>query len=141
MLNNKDKYPFVTIASCDLARWDDPYNLSAGEQLVIIPDKGAIGVVAAVRPVYSVPNATFNNKLWQNLFTADTLDYMLRVGKEMYNVKQGLFFENDLKFALLCDPTLRIGVPQVRTRIDSINSTPGTQLYEMKSLQKIRIYG
>lgn len=141
LLTNKNKYSFVTIASCDLARWDDPYNLSAGEQLVTIKDKGAIGVVAAVRPVYSVPNATFNNKLYSNLFKIDTLDYTLRTGKAMFNVKQELYFDNDLKFALLCDPTLRLGVPEVRTRIDSINSTPGGQLFEMKSLQKVRIYG
>lgn len=141
LLTNKDKYSFVTIASCDLARWDDPYNLSAGEQLVIIKDKGAIGVLAAVRPVYSIPNATFNNKFYQNMFTIDTLNMTLRLGKAMFNVKQSLFFENDLKFALMSDPTIRLGVPQVRTRIDSINSTSGNTVFEMKALQKVKISG
>lgn len=140
-LNNKNKYPFITIASCDLARWDDPYNLSAAEQLVLLKDKGSIGICAAVRPVYSIQNAAFNIKLYDNLFKTDTLGLRLRVGKALFNVKQSLYFDNDLKFALLCDPTLRLGVPQYRTKIDSINNTPGDSLFEMKSLQKVKISG
>ncbi len=140
-LNNKNKYPFVTIASCDLARWDDPFNISAAEQLVFSKDKGAIGISAAVRPVYSIPNAIYNNKLYDNLFKGDTLGYTLRIGKAVYNVKQELYFDNDLKFALIGDPTVRIGLPQYRTRIDSINNVPGTALFEMKALQKVRISG
>lgn len=140
-LDNKDKYPFLTIASCDLARWDDPYNLSAGEQLVILKDKGAIGVSAAVRPVYSVPNAIYNNKLYDNLFKSDSLGKRIRMGKAVFNTKQELYYENDLKFSLLCDPTLRLGVPQYRTRIDSINNVSGDSVFEMKSLQKVKVSG
>ncbi|MBX7041960.1 MAG: type IX secretion system sortase PorU [Ignavibacteria bacterium] len=140
-LNNKNRYPFVTIASCDLARWDDPFNISAAEQLVFIKDKGAVGISAAVRPVYSIPNAIYNNKLYDNLFKADTLEKRLRLGKAIYNVKQELYYDNDMKFALIGDPSLRLGLPQYRTRIDSINSVPGNSLFEMKALQKVRIFG
>lgn len=140
-LNNKDKYPFLTIASCDLARWDDPYNLSAGEQLVTLKDKGAIGVSAAVRPVYSIPNAIYNNKLYDNLFKSDTLGQRIRFGKAVFNTKQELYYENDLKFALLCDPTIRLGVPQYRTKIDSINNISGDSVFEMKSLQRVKVAG
>lgn len=140
-LNNKDKYPFVTIASCDLARWDDPFNISAAEQLVFIRDKGAVGISAAVRPVYSIPNAIYNNKLYDNLFRHDTLNLRLRLGKAIYNVKQELYFDNDLKFALIGDPSMRLGLPQYRTRIDSINNVPGGSLFEMKALQKVKISG
>ncbi len=140
-LTNKDKYPFITIASCDLARWDDPYNLSAAEQLVSIKDKGAIAISAAVRPVYSIPNAIYNNRLYDNLFLTDTLGLRLRMGKAIFNVKQQLHLDNDLKFSYLGDPTLRLGVPQYRTKVDSINSTSGDSLFEMKSLQKVKISG
>lgn len=141
LLTNKNKYPFLTIASCDLARWDDPFLISAGEQLVNLQDKGAIGVVAAVRPVYASQNAIFNNNLYDNLFKKDTLNLPLRCGKAMFNVKQFLYSDNDLKYALVCDPTLRIAVPQYITKIDSINNTPGSQLFNMKALQRIKISG
>lgn len=141
LLSNKNKYPFITIASCDLARWDDPFLLSAGEQLVTLKDKGAIGVSAAVRPVYSVPNAVYNNLFYDNLYKKDTLNLTLRLGKALFNTKQILHTDNDLKFALICDPTLRLAVPQYFTRIDSINNTPATSLFNMKALQKIKLSG
>jgi hypothetical protein len=142
LLNNKNKYTFLTIASCDLARWDDPYGISAAEQLINEPNKGAIGVVAAVRPVYAAPNATFNNLFWDNFtFLKDTLNLPIRVGKAMFNTKQTLFLDNDLKFALLCDPSLRVAVPQYFTKIDTINGYTGSKFVQMKALQKVRISG
>jgi len=140
-LTNAKKLPFITIASCDLARWDDPFILSAAEQLVLIKDKGSIGISAAVRPVYASSNAIFNNALYRNLFAPDSLNLRLRLGKAMFNVKQQYYADNDLKFALLADPTLRLGVPQHRTKIDSINSTPSTEKFQMKALQKVKVYG
>ncbi|MEP7146330.1 MAG: C25 family cysteine peptidase, partial [bacterium] len=129
------------IASCDLARWDDPYNVSAAEELVTIKDKGSIGIMAAVRAVYSEPNAIFNNEFYDNLFKIDSLNLRLRFGKAMFNVKQARYFDNDLKFALLADPTVRLGVPQYLSRIDSINGTPGSSIFDMKSLQRVKISG
>lgn len=141
-LNNKDKYTFLTIASCDLARWDDPYGISAAEQLVNEQNKGAIGVVAAVRPVYSAPNSTFNNLFWDKFASVkDTLNLPIRVGKAMFLTKQTWHYDNDLKFALLCDPSLRIGIPQYFTRIDSINGAIGGNSIQMKALQKVKISG
>jgi len=143
-LHNKNKYPFVTIASCDLARWDDPYLISAAEALLISKDKGAIGVIAAVRPVYSSSNARFNNKLWQNfMYVKDTLNLPVRIGRAMYNVKHQLnpITDNDTKYSLISDPTLRVSIPQHITRIDSINNTPGTDTAQIKALQKVRISG
>jgi hypothetical protein len=141
-LHNKDRYPLVTIASCDLARYDDPFFISAGEQLVNEPDRGAIGVIAAVRPVYSSQNATFNNALWSNfLHLKDTLNLPIRIGLALYNIKQNLYFDNDLKFTLLADPTVRIRMPQYFTNIDSINNVPGNEVAQMKALQKVTVNG
>ncbi|MEZ4689041.1 MAG: hypothetical protein R3A12_02230 [Ignavibacteria bacterium] len=83
----------------------------------------------------------YNNRLYDNLFLTDTLGLRLRMGKAIFNVKQQLHLDNDLKFSYLGDPTLRLGVPQYRTKVDSINSTPGDSLFEMKSLQKVKISG
>ena len=143
-LHNKGKYPFVTIASCDLARWDDPFHLkSMAEELVYVADKGAIGVIAASRPVYAQSNAIFNNKLWQNfMWLKDTLNLPIRIGKAMYNVKNQLTSDhNHAKYFLVCDPTLRVNIPQHITIVDSINSIPGMDTAQIKALQKVKIYG
>lgn len=143
-MKNKNKYPLVTIASCDLARWDDPFLISAAEQLLYVSDAGAIGVVAATRPVYANYNEIFNNTLWSNLmFYKDTLNLPIRIGKAMYNVKNQLpsIQENDMKFCLIGDPSLRLGIPQYFTRIDSINSRPLSDSIVVQSLQKMKISG
>jgi hypothetical protein len=143
-MKNRGRYPLVTIASCDLARWDDPFLISAAEQLVFLDKAGAIGVIAATRPVYANFNEIFNNLLWDNImFFKDTLNLPIRVGKAMYNVKNQLttIGENDMKFCLVGDPSLRISIPQYFTKVDSINSTPGYDTAEIKALQKMRIYG
>ena len=102
--------------------------------MVILKDKGAIGINAAVRPVYASQNALYNNEFYKYVFAMDTLGLRLRIGKASFLVKQTYHSENDIKFALLCDPTLRLGQPQQRTIIDSINNVPGDSLFEMKSL-------
>ena len=146
-LHNKGRYPFVTIASCDLARWDDPFLFSAAEVLLYVQDAGAIGVVAATRPVYANYNEIFNDYLWDNLTKVkDTLNLPIRVGKALYNTKQALPLEpqqgeNDMKYVLLGDPALRIAIPQYFTSIDSINGTTGSDTAIIKALQKIRITG
>ncbi|MCE1166325.1 MAG: type IX secretion system sortase PorU, partial [Bacteroidetes bacterium] len=145
-LHNKGRYPFVTIASCDLARWDDPFLFSAAEVLLYTQDAGAIGVIAATRPVYANFNEAFNDALWQNLtFVKDTLNMPIRIGKALYNVKQQLPLakvnDNDMKYVLLGDPALRISIPQYFTSIDSINGVTGNDTAIIKALQKVRIAG
>ena len=143
-LNNKGKYTFLTIASCDLARWDDPFNISAGEQLVFIPDKGAIGDIAASRPVYSGANANLDQILWNNLmYSKDSANAPVRFGKALYYTKAqiGHVSDNDAKYVLVGDPSLRIGIPQYFTKVDSINNTGSQDTAIVKALQKVRISG
>jgi len=143
-MKNKNTYPIVTIASCDLARWDDPFTTCASEQLVYLKEAGAIGVIAATRPVFADANSVFNNLLWSNImFHRDTLNLPLRMGKVIFNVKNqlGHVSDNDMKFCLIGDPTLRIGIPQNIARVDSINSKTNGDTAIVKSLQKMRISG
>ena len=46
-----------------------------------------------------------------------------------------------MKYCLIGDPTLRLGVPQYFTRIDSINSKSNNDTAIVQSLQKMRISG
>jgi hypothetical protein len=141
-LNNSDRYPFVTIASCDLARYDDPFFPSAAEELTNLSNRGSIGIIAAVRPVYASSNAAFNNILWNNFINQkDTLNLPIRIGRAVFNTKQIRFGDNDAKYTLLCDPTLRISIPQYFTRIDSINNVSGSDTAVLKALQKVTIKG
>ncbi|MCI0448332.1 MAG: type IX secretion system sortase PorU [Chlorobi bacterium] len=138
-INNVNKYPFVTIASCDMSKFDNPANKSAGELFMLAPRKGAIGTVAATRPVYAESNATFFYNLFDWLYIPrDTLLLQKRFGAAMFQTKQSLFQVNDLKYVLLCDPTIRTQMPRYRSHIDSISGLSGDT---MRALSRIKIYG
>jgi len=145
-LHNKYRLPLVTIASCDLSRWDDPFSISAGEQLVLIPD-GAIAVIGADRPVYSSNNAAFNDALWNHYMKdKDTLNLPIRLGKAMYycKIQIGALSDNDMKYDIEGDPTIRISIPQYFTSVDSINNVAikdDSQIDTIKALQKVTIKG
>jgi hypothetical protein len=138
-LNNRCKYPFLSVASCDFSKFDNPQNPSGGELFAMSQNRGAIGTIAATRPVYGQLNSIFNNKFWDVLyFNRDTLLLQTRFGKASFQTKQELFQANDLKFLLICDPSARIQIPRFRSKIDSIS---GLSNDTMRALSRIRIYG
>src|SRR4030095_11386852 len=139
-LSNVNKYPFVSIASCDMSKFDNPANPSAGETFMITPRKGAIGTLAASRPVYASSNAYLMYNVFDNLYLPrDTLLLQKRFGAALLNTKQQISYsDNDAKFILMCDPTLRVQTPRFRSRVDSISGLAGDT---MRALSRIKIYG
>jgi hypothetical protein len=138
-LHNTCLYPFLSVASCDFSHFDDPNDQCGGELLNISALKGTIGTLASTRPVYGSQNTVFNNLFWSSLeFYRDTLLLPIRFGKAIFVTKQTYHGVNDLKFELLCDPTLRVGLPRFTSRIDSISGLSGDT---MRALSRIKIYG
>ncbi len=140
MLSNDKHYPFVSIASCDMSKFDNPANQSAGELFMMAQRKGAIGTIAASRPVYAATNAAFFYSVFSNLYIPrDTLLLQKRFGTALFNTKQQISYQdNDAKYILMCDPTIRVQMPRFRSHIDSISGLVGDT---MKALSKIKIYG
>jgi hypothetical protein len=139
-ISNENRYPFVSIASCDMSKFDNPANQSAGELFVMTPRKGAIGTLAASRPVYASGNATLMYAVFNHLYLPrDTLLLQKRFGAAMFNTKQQINYgTNDAKYILMCDPTIRTQMPRFRSHIDSISGLSGDT---MKALSRIKIYG
>jgi hypothetical protein len=138
-LKNNCKYPFVTVASCDFSKFDNPISQSGGEKLLLAVDKGSIGTLAASRPVYGSQNSNFNNLFWSKLLaTRDTLLLQKRFGDACFQTKQTFFSVNDNKFVLLSDPTLRVQIPRYGSVVDSIQ---GLLNDTMRALSRIKIFG
>ncbi len=140
LINNVNHYPFVTIASCDMSKFDNPSNTSAGELFMMANRKGAIGTLAASRPVYASSNAALMYAVFGNLYVPrDTLLLQKRFGTAIFNTKQQIAYtDNDAKYILMCDPTIRVQMPRFRSHIDSISGLAGDT---MKALSRIKIFG
>ncbi|MCX6142283.1 MAG: type IX secretion system sortase PorU [Ignavibacteriales bacterium] len=143
LLNNKGKLFFLVAATCDYARYDDPppSDVSAGEQLLLMADRGAIGEVTPDRIVYSGDNAILNEALYDNLLKMDSQGKPVRLGDAMWQTKQVLNSTNDQKHHLLADPTMRLAVPRGVVSIDSVNGQAATSLVAAGALSKVRVTG
>ena len=72
-LHNEFKLPLVIAASCAIGFYDDPLREGMAEELLSMSAGGAIGVISATRLVYSSDNAQFNRKIYDLLFSGDSL--------------------------------------------------------------------
>ncbi len=121
MMTNATKPFFLTAATCDFARWDMADMQSGAEELLLMENGGAIGVFSAARVVFSLSNAALNEEFYSDLFTRDEQGRYPTLGQSMYRVKQRFKSNNDEKFHLLCDPTMRLLVPEEHVKFTSIN--------------------
>ena len=141
-LRNKN-YFFITAATCDFGKYDDPIEQSSTETMMNMKDAGTILGFTAARIVYSQYNATLNDSFYTNLFrTRDINNLPIRVGKAFFLTKQYMVDrENDEKYHLFGDPTIRLNLPVLPVSIDSVNSKSATEPVQVTALSTTKIKG
>jgi len=138
-LKNKNLF-FMTVASCDYAKFDDYSRLSSGEELVTLANKGAIGVMAATRPVEAGGNAALNNMFFSKLLNTGS-GKINSVGKALMMAKNNISGQNSSKFLLIGDPAVKLHLPQVKATVDSVNGVSTNSVTQIKALSKVRVAG
>jgi hypothetical protein len=135
-LSNKGKYFFLVAATCNYSHFDMLNDQSGGEILVAMPNAGAIAIFSATRPVFQGANFVLNSALDNRIFETGPAGNVIseRLGDAVYAIKQVYNSENDRKFFLLGDPTLRLAFPKKFASIDSINNLAGTQVGQLQAL-------
>lgn len=139
-----DKYFFLTAATCDFGYYDDPSSQSSTELLLLKTDGGCIGSISAVRPVYGNLNAMLNNTFYGFLLNSprDANNLPMSIGTAYFKSKALHTTENDQKFHLFGDPSIRLIIPQNKALIDSVNgisSTVGD--IQVKALSRLTMKG
>ena len=119
-LHNEEKLTVVMAASCSIGEFDSPYDEGMAEIFFRYNDGGAIASVATTRLVYSGPNADFNYKLFEVLFS----DQGFSLAEAVYVAKflrqqASMPSENDKKFIMFGDPVMRLAAPQYRIAFNS----------------------
>ncbi|MCB9209968.1 MAG: type IX secretion system sortase PorU [Ignavibacteriales bacterium] len=140
-----DELFFLTAATCDFGKYDDPNVQSATEEMILKEDGGMIGGMSAVRPVFSGDNAALNNVFYSYLLgETDSLGYPVTLGSAYMKLKQlrtGGQFGNDMKFHLFGDPILRLNVPKLPVEITSVNDKSSNDTVNVKALSEVKIEG
>jgi hypothetical protein len=138
-LQDNDRLPLVFAASCAIGFFDDPLRPSMGEGFLTLPTGGAIGVISAMRLVFSSDNALFNRAVYDLLMYDDRLT----VDQAMYAAKLARQYggdsipqrqDNDRSYIYFGDPFLKLGLPKLRLQFD-------TKPDSLTALVKTRVSG
>jgi hypothetical protein len=150
--NNQPRFPLFITATCEFSRFDDversltgefSSKVSAGEMVLLNPIGGGIALLTTTRLVYSSPNFVLNQNFYNHLFERDIDGKYYRLGDLMRiskNLSGGGI--NKRNFTLLGDPALRLDLPDLVIKTDSINGIHVSFFADtLKALEKVTISG
>lgn len=102
--------PLFVAATCDFSQFD-VQTVSGGEQVVLNPLGGGIGILSGARPVYSSQNFPLNKLICDNLFKKQNGTEM-RVGDVISYAKNNVGTEiNKLSYIYMGDPAIKLNYP------------------------------
>ncbi|WP_051316114.1 type IX secretion system sortase PorU [Algoriphagus vanfongensis] len=133
--------PLWITATCEFGRHDSPYLRSAAEELLIAKGKGAIGLLATGRPVFSSVNFSLNEAFIKAVLAKepDTYEDLGSIFRQTKN--NSLNGSLNRNFSLLGDPSLKLAQPEYQARITSFTDATGTPLTNFTPLEEIHYFG
>ncbi|MEL7147666.1 MAG: type IX secretion system sortase PorU, partial [Bacteroidota bacterium] len=138
-LSNRNKLAVFVTATCQFGQYDNPLEVSGGEELLLNPNGGAIALVTTTRPVFSNTNFVLNRAFYDAAFEGGLSDKrlgdILRVTKNT-----SLRGRVNRNFALLGDPMMRLNVPKYEIELDEISNVTN-QNDTISALSLVRLTG
>ena len=113
--SNENKLPLFMTATCEFSRYDDPARVSAGEQVFLKENGGAIALLTTSRVVFTGSNLDLNTAFLENLFPKDDDESFPRLGDVLMRTKNNvtdISNTNHRNFTLLGDPALLLAYPE-----------------------------
>jgi hypothetical protein len=140
---NADKLSVFVTATCEFSRFDDYELTSAGEQILLNENGGAIALFTTTRLVYSGDNDNINKEFYRQAFDRDENHNLPHLGEIIMNTKNiGSQVINKRNFSLLGDPALHLAVPEYLVETDSLMGTDVTASVDtIGAASHIRVYG
>ncbi|MDZ4795328.1 MAG: type IX secretion system sortase PorU [Bacteroidota bacterium] len=144
--NNPDRLPLFITATCDFAPYDNPNINSIGENILLRPRSGAIGLMTTTRVVFAFSNRIINNNYLQFALQPDANGKYKTLGDAIREAKNFTYqnsgdITNNRKFTLLGDPALTLAFPALRVRATKINGIAVATADTLSATEKIVIEG
>jgi len=126
--NNQARLPLFVTATCDFAPFDNPFINSIGENIILRPKTGGIGLMTTTRLVFSFSNRIMNNNYMRFALEQDANGNYKSLGEAIMSAKNYTYQSsgdiiNNRKFVLLGDPALTLAFPKFKIITTKINST------------------
>ena len=122
---NLDKLPVFITATCSFTGYDEPLRQSAGEELILNPNGGAVAIFTTVRSVYANSNQKLTSQVYNLIF--NRVDgKALRLGDVLAESQNQLgtaisITTNTRKFALMGDPSMQLALPEYDIKVTEFN--------------------
>jgi hypothetical protein len=145
--NNGQKLPLFITATCDFAPYDDPAIQSLGDNILMRPLTGAIGLMTTTRPVFAFSNRVINNNYLATALYRQPDGKYLTLGEAVKRTKNYTYQTsgdalNNRKFTLLGDPALTLGYPKMKVVTTAINNIAAAAYTDtLKALNRYTITG
>ncbi len=144
--NNPTRLPLFITATCDFAPYDNPTVNSIGENILLRPKTGAIGLMTTTRVVFAFSNRIMNNNYIQFALQPDANGNYRTLGEAVMAAKNFTYqnsgdITNNRKFTLLGDPALKLAFPLYRIRATKVNGIPVANADTLSSTEKIVMEG
>jgi Peptidase family C25 len=144
--SNSEEVPVMITATCTFSGYDNPFNVSAGEQCFLNPVGGPVALLTTVRAVFTDSNRALTAQVCDTLFNKYD-NQPITVGQAIRSSKNDLTgstssLENVRRFTLLGDPAMGIAVPRYNVMTTEINGQ-GIDIFEdtIKALQTVVVKG
>lgn len=121
LMTNYDKLFFLTAATCDYAKFDNPSFRDGTSEMLFSTKGGAIGALAASRVVYSSANAELNERFYRILYSKNSDGSYKTIGEIGYLLKQEMFDTNSEKYFIFGDPTMKLLMPKYNVKVTHLN--------------------
>ncbi len=122
---NYDNLPLFLTATCSFTGYDDPFEVTAGEEVILSRRGAGIGLMSTVRAVFANSNAALTDRALQVLF--EKVDGRYRPLGEVFRLAKNTASastQNSRKFALIGDPTMTLALPEYEVRTTVFNGVP-----------------
>ncbi len=121
-LTNLDNMPFFITATCEFSRFDNPDFVSAGEQLLLNPEGGGIGLMTTTRLAFAHSNFALNKKVYASMFDRSDAEFK-RLG-DILRLSKNPTSSSIYNFVLLGNPALRLVYPEKEIITTKVNELP-----------------
>lgn len=119
---NKDKLPLFVTATCEFSRFDEPEIVTAGENVLLMPESGGIALLTTTRLAFSISNFKVNERFYYSFYELVGQDRpylgdLVRLSKPPGDL-------STRNFVLLGDPALKVKHARWEVKTTEINGHP-----------------
>ncbi len=138
--NNSNTLPLFITVTCEFSRFDNPLRDTAGEQLFLNPNGGAVSMITTTRDVFIFVGEAFNKELAKYVFDFDNADDS--IAANLVKAKNETTSNQRFFIYFFGDPAMKLAIPKPDVRITKVNDVDISQPIDtFKALSKIKLEG